>query len=90
MNMFWMKLHPSAVQVVQPVSGCDINTIARNTILVFILRPRAGSLTCNVNGYSFILSIFAFDKYRAHVENYCFLLLIPTYPRNLVLFHKFL
>ena len=45
-----MKLRPSAVQVEEPASGCDINTIARDTIIEFILRPRAGSLTCSVNG----------------------------------------
>ena len=57
-NGVWMKLRPSAVQVEEPASGCDINTIARDTIIEFILRPRAGSLTCSVNGYSFILRSF--------------------------------
>lgn len=56
----------SAVQVEKPASGCDINTIPRDTILEFFLRPRAGSLTCTADGYSFILSMFAFEKCRAH------------------------
>lgn len=54
--------------------GVSQNTIATDTILEFILRLRAGSLTCTVDGYSFILSMFAFEKCRACVENYGFLL----------------
>ena len=86
-NICWVKLHPSAVQVVEPASGCVINTIATDTILEFILRLRAGSLTCTVDGYSFILSML-------HLKNVMPVLKImvsylsPLYE-NLVLFHNF-
>ena len=83
-----MKLRPSAVQVEEPASGCDINTIARDTVIEFILRPRAGSLTCSVNGYSFILSMFAFEKCRdrSYLSSHSYLC---SLHKNLVLFHNF-